>query len=343
MTLTQLPLALEPEATSVSLGPVPKAEPTVTAARSKSTRKTGPALDVAAMAGLVAQHPDYRVLRRLAVHTRFAGSGPGPRATVLVLDTETTGLSHSKEKIIELALLRVAVDTATGLPVGDVSVYDGLEDPGKPIPAEVQLITGISDDMVRGQTLDEERIAAMLAGVDLVIAHNAAFDRPFCEARYPGFADLPWACSLADIDWKKEGRNSAKLEHLALHQGWFYDAHRAEMDCHALLAVLTPALPSDGKTGLARLLGAGAAPSYRLQATLAPFDAKNTLKARGYRWDAEQRVWHTRLADETALAEECAWLKSAVYGGRPARIQVETLAATTKYSARPGALAECQL
>ena len=343
MTLTQLPLALEPEVASASHGASPKPEPAATTARSKSTRKTGQAPDVATMAGLVAQHPDYRVLRRLAVHTRFGGSGPGPHATVLVLDTETTGLSHSKEQIIELALLRVAVDTVTGLPVGDVSVYDGLEDPGKPIPAEVQLITGISDDMVRGQTLDEARIAAMLSGVDLVIAHNAAFDRPFCEARYGGFAGLPWACSLADIDWKKEGRNSAKLEHLALHQGWFYDAHRADMDCHALLAVLTPTLPRDGKTGLARLLGAGAAPSYRLLATLAPFDAKNTLKARGYRWDAEQRVWHTRLADETALAAECAWLKSAVYGGRPARVQVETLAATTKYSARPGALAECQL
>ena len=343
LILTQLPLALEPEVASPLAALLPKALPRVTTARAKSAPKTGHVLDVAAMAALVAQHPDYRVLRRLAVHDRFPGSATGPRATVLVLDTETTGLSHSKEQIIELALLRVAVDTGTGLPVGDVSVYDGLEDPGKPISAEVQLITGISDEMVRGSRLDEERIAAMLAGVDLVIAHNAAFDRPFCEARYPGFADLPWACSLADIDWKKEGRNSAKLEHLALHQGWFYDAHRAEMDCHALLAVLTPTLPSDGKTGLARLLGAGAAPSYRLQATQAPFDAKDTLKARGYRWDAEQRVWHTRLADEAALTAECAWLKLAVYGGRTARVQVETLASTTKYSARPGALAECQL
>jgi DNA polymerase-3 subunit epsilon len=115
------------------------------------------------------------------------------------------------------------------------------------------------------------------------------------------------------------------------------------MDCHALLAVLMPTLPSDGKTGLARLLGAGAAASYRLQATQAPFDAKNVLKGRGYRWDAEQRVWYTRLTDEVALAAECAWLKSAVYGGRPARVQVETLASTAKYSARPGALSECRL
>ena len=299
--------------------------------------------DPEAMAQTLAQHPDFRVLRRLVPHSEYGPLNGQATQRVIVLDTETTGLDSKSEKIIELAMLSVLVDTVTGLPVGPVAIYESFEDPGKPIPPEVQLITGISDEMVRGHRLDDERIAAMLSGVDLVIAHNAAFDRPFCEARYPGFANLPWACSLADIDWKKEGRNSAKLEHLALHQGWFYDAHRAEMDCHALLAVLTPTLPSDGKTGLARRLGAGAAPSYRLQATQAPFDAKNALKARGYRWDAEQRVWHTRLTDETALAAECAWLKSAVYGGRAARVQVETLAATTKYSARPGAFAECQL
>ena len=34
------------------------------------------------------------------------------------------------------------------------------------------------------------------------------------------------------------GQGSAKLESLALACGWFYDAHRAETDCHALLAVL---------------------------------------------------------------------------------------------------------
>ena len=33
-----------------------------------------------------------------------------------------------------------------------------------------------------------------------------------------------------NIDWKKEGHGSAKLEYLALEKGWFYDAHRAEME-----------------------------------------------------------------------------------------------------------------
>jgi len=49
--------------------------------------------------------------------------------------------------------------------------------------------------------------------------------------RIPGFAQLPWGCSFADIDWKKEGHGSSKLEYLAMEKGWFYEAHRAEVDC----------------------------------------------------------------------------------------------------------------
>ena len=296
-----------------------------------------------AMADQLARHPDYRVLRRLVPVTHFASSSAGPLLRLVILDTETTGLSHAKDRIIELAMLRVDVDTLTGLPVGDVQIYDGLEDPGQPISQEVRQITGISDDMVRGQALDMARVDALLADADLVVAHNAGFDRPFCEARCPGFAALPWACSFADIEWKKEGRSSAKLEHLALHQGLFYEAHRAEVDCHALLAVLMAPLISDGKTGLARLADAVASPSFRLLATQAPFDAKDVLKARAYRWDAEKRVWHTRLKDEAQLAAELEWLKAVVYGGRNATVNLEKMDALVKYSSRAGALSEQQL
>ena len=197
--------------------------------------------------------------------------------------------------------------------------------------------------MVQGRHLDEARIAAMLAGTDLVIAHNAGFDRPFCEARIPAFAQLPWGCSFADIDWKKEGFGSAKLEYLAMEKGWFYDAHRAEVDCHALLAVLGEQLPMSSQSGLAKIMAASRGPSYRLQATHAPFEAKDLLKARAYRWNAEQKVWHTRLADEAELTAECAWLKLTVYGGHPARVQVEKLDASVKYSSRAGELSNRQI
>jgi DNA polymerase-3 subunit epsilon len=134
---------------------------------------------------------------------------------VVVLDTETTGLDAGKDKIIELAMLRFEVDLASGQPVGEVQVFDELEDPGMPIPPEVQALTGIRDADVAGKRLDAQRVAYMLDGVDLVIAHNAGFDRPFCEARFAVFQDIAWACSFADMDWKVQGRSSQKLESLA--------------------------------------------------------------------------------------------------------------------------------
>jgi DNA polymerase-3 subunit epsilon len=217
-----------------------------------------------------------------------------------------------------------------------VQVYDGLEDPGISIPPEVVAITGITDADVKDQQLDEMRVAHLLHDVDLVIAHNAGFDRPFCEARLSQFRLLNWACSFADIDWKAQGRGSAKLESLAQSLGLFYDAHRAEMDCHALLNVLVAKLPIELHTGLAHLISAAQHPTFRLQANNAPFDAKDKLKVRGYRWNADQKVWHTRLGNETALDAECEWLKVHVYNQRAAVVQVEKLTSNVKYSARAG-------
>jgi DNA polymerase-3 subunit epsilon len=324
------------------------------ARKSRTPKPTAPAIvtqrqdpiavDVEPMAQQLDAHPDYRVLRRLKPCLDWPVRTPEQKiCRVVVLDTETTGLDQSKEKIIELALLRVDVDTTTGMPVGSVQVYDGLEDPGIPISKEIESITGINDSMVRGQRLDEARVVALLEGVDLVIAHNAGFDRPFVEARLPQFRALAWACSFADIGWKSQGRNSAKLESLALEMGYFYDAHRAEMDCHALLAVLASPLPALPHTGLAHLVEQAGHPSYRLEATGAPFDAKDKLKARGYRWNVEQKVWHTRIDSEQDLSTEYDWLKQMVYANRTAVVQVEKLDASVRYSNRGGTKYQHQL
>ncbi|WP_291010051.1 3'-5' exonuclease [Hydrogenophaga sp.] len=296
------------------------------------------------MARLLAQHADYRVLRRLVPcldygpksHIPETGEDDSRVQHVLVLDTETTGLSHQADKIIELAMLLVAVDSATGLPFGPVDIFEGFEDPGMPIPPVAQEITGISDEMVRGQRLDDATVAAMVARANLIVAHNAGFDRPFVEARFPGFAAKPWACSFADIDWKAAGAGSSKLSALANDQGWFYDAHRAQVDCHALLQVLTQPVGDSGTTGLSQLIHAAAQPSYQVRATGSPFETKDKLKARGYRWDADAKVWSCRVVSEPLLDEELAWLKEAVYGNRRAQAEVEALDGLTRYSLRGG-------
>ncbi|MBP8087539.1 MAG: DNA polymerase III subunit epsilon [Polaromonas sp.] len=297
------------------------------------------ASDPEAMAQVLAQHPDFRVLRRLQPVTDYGGLQGQATQRVIVLDTETTGLDSKSEKVIELAMLSVLVDAATGLPVGPVTIYESFEDPGRPIPPQITEITGIDDSMVQGQRIDDAAVNALVQEADLVVAHNAGFDRPFVEARWPVFAGKAWGCSFQGIDWKKEGSGSAKLEFLASERGWFYDAHRAQVDCHALLQVLASPL-ADGQSGLARLLAGADQTRYKLRATGAPFEAKDKLKARGYRWDGEGRVWWCSLGSDALLDAECAWLRAEVYGQRSARVQLEAMDSRVQFSSRSGALSE---
>ena len=58
--------------------------------------------------------------------------------------------------------------------------YNGFNDPGMPIPEIAQQITGITDEMVQGQSIDVAAVKKLLSSAALVIAHNARFDRPFC-------------------------------------------------------------------------------------------------------------------------------------------------------------------
>jgi DNA polymerase-3 subunit epsilon len=298
--------------------------------------------DPEAMAQTLAQHPDFRVLRRLVPHSDYGPVNGQATRRVIVLDTETTGLDSKNEKVIELAMLSVLVDVATGLPVGPVSIYESFEDPGKPIPAQITEITGIDDTMVQGLRIDDDAVTALVQQADLIVAHNAGFDRPFVEARFPVFASKSWGCSFQGIDWKKEGSGSAKLEFLASERGWFYDAHRAQVDCHALLQVLASPL-ADGQTGLSRLLAGADQTRYKLRATGAPFEAKDKLKSRGYRWDGEGRVWWCSLGSDDLLDTECTWLRDEVYGRRSARVLLEALDSRVQYSSRSGLQTERQL
>ena len=292
------------------------------------------------MADQLAAHPDYKVKRRLIPILNFGAGTGGPTKRVLVLDTETTGLDWRSESIIELAMLAVDIDIQTGHPVGDVEVYEDFEDPGRPIPPEITNLTGITNKDVMGQKLNEDKIKDMVARADLIVAHNAGFDRPFVENRLEVFEHKAWACSFAGIDWKAQGLGSAKLEFLCSELGWFYDAHRAQVDCHALLRVLSADLKTSSEskplTGLQQLFKSAENARTIVKAFGSPFETKDKLKARGYRWDAEARVWSTAVRSAEDLDAEAKWLKSEVYGGRSARIGLEIQDAMVQFSSRSG-------
>ena len=299
---------------------------------------SGDAKDPAALlaaAQLLESSPDFRVIRRLVVTDDFGGQPQGPLASAVVVDTETTGTRRESDQIIELGLTRFDYAEETGAIYRVSGVYSGLEDPGRPIPPESTAIHGITDAMVAGKHIDEARVLELTAGAKLIVAHNAAFDRPFLEARMPAFESLPWACSFAQLPWEAEGLRGRKLEYLGWMAGFFFDAHRSEIDCRALLELLRRPLPKSGRIAFRLLLEAAAEPALRLWATGSPFETKDILRERGYRWDAGRRCW-SRVVAKSAAKEESEWLKAEVYGGRSAQIDVEVLDARVRFSERPG-------
>jgi DNA polymerase-3 subunit epsilon len=286
---------------------------------------------------------DFMILRRLDIGTdkRFSrGSGREYRLA-LCIDTETTGLDHVRDKIIELGIVAFEYDPGTGEIIRLCGSYSGFEDPGCPLAAEITDITGITDEMVAGQAFDDSQVLCLAERASLVIAHNADFDRKFVEGRYPAFAALPWACTVSQIDWAAERVSSRSLEYLLYKCGGFFiNAHRALDDAEGLLGLLLDRLPLTGTSVMKALLERSGEVSSKICAAGAPFDRKDLLKQRGYRWNDGSRSgvrgWWTSVPGDRE-ADELAYLAREIYpGGNIGNVVVIRVDPMSRFSVREG-------
>jgi DNA polymerase-3 subunit epsilon len=287
--------------------------------------------DVAALEPLAArleQSGEYRVLRRIPVVTRYADDDPTTvKRLGLIVDIETTGLDPASDRIIELACLPFHF-SSEGVLYDVLPGYAGFEDPGQSLDEEVVQLTGITDDQLLGQRLDDQAVGMWAEAANLIIAHHADFDRRFLERRFRVFIDKPWACSMGQVPWAEEGLGSAKLDYLLGRLGFFFDDHRAMADCRAVLHLLSLNLPHSGRAILPLLLANARQRVFRIWALEAPIECKDLLKQRGYRWnggeDGRPRAWYRDL-DRDLVAEEEIFLAEKVYGGdcRHERVRVD--------------------
>jgi DNA polymerase III subunit epsilon len=290
-----------------------------------------------AMAEALEASGDYRVLRRFRPGPERVLEESPSSAVALILDFETTGLDPAIDRIIQLALVPFRYARETGEILGIAAPVVYFEDPGRPLPAEIVRLTGITDDDVRGQRIDDAVVATVAGGAALVIAHNASFDRPFAERRLPLFRDRHWACSQREVPWKMRGLGSASLEFLLMkHCGLFHAGHRADHDCLALLHLLGTPFES-GETPFRLLLASARQKSYRIWAIGSPIARKDELKSRGYRFnngkDGRPLSWYRDLSAAEEPAER-AWLAATMYDGDAGRFRVDTLDSKTRYSDR---------
>ena len=150
--------------------------------------------------------------------------------SVVVLDTETTGLSFRDCELIEIAAARLEGNEVCGR-------FQTFVHPTGPIPAEIVKLTGISDLDVADAPSAEEAVAALadFVGGDPVVAHNAGFDRAFVE-RVPGGTSVSdqWIDSLTLSRIALPRLKTHRLAAMAEAFGCAGVTHRAIDDVDAL-------------------------------------------------------------------------------------------------------------
>lgn len=292
-------------------------------------------LDLDAMASVLNASGRYRVLRRLAPRPFIEPPDASETRVGLFVDVETTGLDPSRDEVIELAMVPFTY-SLDGRIFEIREAFEKLRQPKEPIPTEITAITGITDEMVAGQAIDPAEVAAFAGGVALVIAHNAAFDRRFVERLSDVFTTKPWACSMTQIDWGAEGYEGTKLAYLAMGAGFYYERHRAKHDCIAAIELLAAPLPKTGVTAMARLLERARRPSWRIWAENSPFDLKDVLRVRDYRWNGDgtsnPRSWYIDVDDDNR-EHELAYLRTEIYR-REVELPVRRITAYERFSDR---------
>tara|TARA_B100000214_G_scaffold63655_1_gene41837 strand:- start:392 stop:1306 length:915 start_codon:yes stop_codon:yes gene_type:complete len=279
---------------------------------------------------------EWKLIRKLHLPEKYNDPSGGEIKKGIVLDVEATGLSIGHDDVIQLALLPFEYEVSSGkiLNIQKEDAFDGLREPRIPISKEASLVTGITNEMVINKKIDSKEVEKIINSSDLIVAHNASYDRPMVEQHWDCFKNISWACTFKSIDWLEEGFSSAKLELLGMNYGWFYDGHDAFNDCEACLALLSETLPKKDKTVFSVLREYAASPSFLIKAIDAPYSKRNILRRRGYKWRPADllngKVWWTETND---YEEEVKWLNEEIYN-REINIPIKRITALNRYSDR---------
>lgn len=153
-----------------------------------------------------------------------------PELVFVVFDLETTGLSPSLDRIVEIGAVKYQDGKI-------LDRFSTMVDPLMKIPAEASAINGITQAMVDGQPTIETALPQFLnfAKGTILVAHNAAFDVGFVRnsmARVGlGLLQNDFLDTKAMAQKALPGRKSYALQNLAADLGIkALEAHRAVDD-----------------------------------------------------------------------------------------------------------------
>lgn len=160
-----------------------------------------------------------------------------------VFDTETTGLIENLGRPLDkqphvIEYFMITADTEK-MELGDH--LSKLIKPPVTITTEITRITGIDNDMVKDApkfTFVAKEIIEQIESHDVLVAHNAAFDRDMMQIEFErlklNVKIPPVICTVEATEWLQGYRLSLGKLHEYLFGFDFADHHRAEADTRAL-------------------------------------------------------------------------------------------------------------
>ena len=277
--------------------------------------KTNTTSNLLAMADILNQSDQYRVITQYSKPEFYNISTDVPKMIGVFLDIEATGLSYSQDKLIELGMVKFEY-SSDGRIFRILEEFNAYQDPGRNITPFITGLTGINDSMVKGQNIDESAVDEYLKDVDIIIAHNAKFDRAFFETAFSTIKPKAWACSMFDVNWNQEAIESFKLEYIAYKYNFFYEGHRAIIDCLVGIHILSQELYNSKQLALKQLLDNAIQPRFKIWSKNAAYAHKDLLRARKYKWETHPadgfKAWSIELP-ENQVETEINHLKKEIY------------------------------
>jgi|SRR5690625_880730 len=288
-------------------------------------------------------HPDYRVLTRAQYPLLTETPEHANLRTAAFLNIETTGLDPNAHEIIQLSILPFTYTLETNEITSFEPIESQYQQPKAPdgIPNSATLHNGITNTDVQGQHFNLDKLTQIINNTDLLIAHHAAFVRPFTERLLPVTENKPWACLRADIPWLNEGVTRETLEHLSMINGLFFDEFDHEGKVLAAINILTKNLPRSEERILAALRRHAGMTTHRILITNHDISNRHDFQARRYRWSQGDsptlpRGWWKDV-HETNLEQELTWLRTTILQDTHDNTEIPTTPynAFHRYSDRP--------
>jgi len=169
--------------------------------------------------------------------------------SLLLIDFESSGLDVQQDKIIEVGAM---------LCDNKFNVQEKLSmlvNPGQPVSDVITKVTGITNDMLVGESDIHEMFEELGTMVSMELTYVIAFNRAFDEQLFKAevrrhdmtldpkmnyLVQVPWLCAMADIEQHMEFK-SWKQMHIALDHGITVnpkELHRAINDVELMRQIL---------------------------------------------------------------------------------------------------------